>query len=213
MSRADAIREKLPAPLRAFTRGVWAYAWVALIALGALWFFGAETFDETMSLRESAGPERRLVRAYRDAAASEDAERERVEALAAWARDEGPGRITATNVQIGVTRLQERLQTIVTGVAEGARVIPGDRAGAQIETLVEALPDGRSLHLVRVPLTIETETMDMMARVITAIETNGEVWLRPGNATLSSRRVKDGQSARLVISQVWALVEVRPEGA
>lgn len=213
MSRVDALREKIPAPIRPFTRGVWSYVWVTVAALGALWFFGADTLDETMSLRESSETQRRLVRAYRDAAASEDVERARVEALAAWARDEGPGRIAATNVQIGVTRLQERLQAIVTEVGEGARVLTGDRAGAQIETIVETLPDGRSLHLVRVPLSVQTETMEQMARVIAALETNDDVWLRPGNATLTPQRVRDGQSARLVISQVWALVEVRPEGA
>ena len=213
MSRVDTLREKIPAPIRPFTRGVWSYVWVTVAAIGALWFFGADTLDETMSLRESSETQRRLVRAYRDAAASEDVERARVEALAAWARDEGPGRIAATNVQIGVTRLQERLQAIVTEVGEGARVLTGDRAGAQIETIVETLPDGRSLHLVRVPLSVQTETMEQMARVIAALETNDDVWLRPGNATLTPQRVRDGQSARLVISQVWALVEVRPEGA
>lgn len=213
MSRVDALRDKIPAPVRPFTRGVWAFVWVGLAALGAMWFFGADTLDETMTLRESSQTQRRLVRAYRDAAASEDVERARVEALASWARDKGPGRIAATNVQIGVTRLQERLQAIVSGVGDGARVLTGDRAGAQIETIVETLPDGRSLHLVRVPLSVQTETMEQMARVIAAIETNEEVWLRPGNATLSAQRVRDGQSARLVISQVWALIEVRPEGA
>lgn len=213
MSRVDALRDRLPAPLRPLTRGVWAFVWVAVVAFGALWFFGAERFDETLALRESSETQRRLVRAYREASASEDAERERVDALAAWARDEGPGRITATNVQIGVTRLQERLQAIVAGVGDGARALPPDRSGAQIETLIETLPDGRSLHLVRVPLTVQTETMEQMARVIEALETDADLWLRPGNATLTPQRVRDGQSARLVISQVWALVEVRPEGA
>ena len=72
MSRAEAMREKLPGPLRPFTRGVWPFVWVTVAAVGALWALGGETLDDTLSMRESSGIQRRLVLAMRDAAASED---------------------------------------------------------------------------------------------------------------------------------------------
>jgi hypothetical protein len=55
--------------------------------------------------------------------------------------------------------------------------------------------------------------MQLMSDVIASIESNGEIWLRPGNTTISAERGRQGQAARLNISQVWAIVEVRPEGS
>jgi len=212
VSRVEALRAKIPGPVRPFTRGVWPYVWVAALSFLALWMLGGETFDATMASREQTATQRRLVRAMRDAAASEEAERARVDALATWVREDGPARVRAQSVQIGLSRLQEKVAALVTGVGEGARLMQSDRGGVQVEPLVESLPGGGSLHLVRLPLNVQTDTMEQMARVIEAIESNGEVWLRPGNATLTSFRTRDGTSARLTIAQVWAVLEVAGEG-
>ncbi|MGP1309781.1 MAG: hypothetical protein ACTS27_06255 [Phycisphaerales bacterium] len=213
MSRVEAMREKLPKPLRPFTRGVWPFVWVTVAALGGLWIVGAETFDQTLAMRESSATQRRLVSAMRDSAASEPAEQARFEELAAWARESAPARVRATSVEIGISRLQERVQEIVASVGEGARVQSDVRGAPPVETLIESMPGGRSLHMVRIPLAVQTETMDQMARLIAALESNPDVWLRPGNASLKAQRVRQGQAVRLDISQMWALIEVVPEDA
>jgi hypothetical protein len=121
--------------------------------------------------------------------------------------------VVAPSVQIGVSRLQEKIQQVAMSAGDGVTVLPSDPGSAQIQTVLETMSDGRSLHLVRVPLQVRAETMQLMSDVIASIESNGEIWLRPGNTTISAERGRQGQAARLNISQVWAIVEVRPEGS
>ncbi len=211
-SIGDRIREKVPAPLRPFTRGAWPFVWVGVAAVAAWWIVGGSKFEETRAVREQIATKHRLVVAMRDAAASEDAERARAGALARWVAEDGPHRVIAGNVQIGVSRLQEKIQQVASSVGEGVTVLPIDAGSAQIQPVLETLSDGRSLHLVRLPVHIQTDTMELMAQVIASIESNGEVWLRPGNTKVRPERVRQGQAARMDIAQVWALVEVRPEG-
>ncbi len=209
---SDRLRGKLPAPVRPFTRGVWPFVWVGAASVAAWWLIGGSAFEETRAVQERIDTQRRLVTAMRDAAASEEAERARAGALARWVAEDGPLRVIAPSVQIGVSRLQERIQQVASAAGEGVTVLPSDPGSAQIQTVLETLSDGRSLHLVRLPLQVRTETMQLMSDVIASIESNGEVWLRPGNTTITAERVRQGQAARLNISQVWAIVEVRPEG-
>lgn len=212
MSRAERIRERIPAPLRPFTRGVWPFVWVGVVSAGALWLLGGEMFGEASALRERARTQRRLAESMRAVAASEDVERARAEALARWADEDGPARVTATSVEIALSRLQESVQNLVASAGADATAQQFDRNVVQVETLVERMPDGSSLHLVRTPLAVSTETMETMSRVIAAVESSPTLWLRPGNATLSVQQTRRGPSPRLNIAQVWAVVEVRPEG-
>jgi hypothetical protein len=206
------MREKLPAPLRPFTRGVWPFVWVGVASVAAWWIVGGSAFEESRAVSEQIATQRRLVVAMRDAAASEDAERARAGSLTRWVAEEGPTRVIAPSVQIGVSRLTEKVQQVAMAAGDGVTVLPSDPGSAQIQAVLDTMSDGRSLHLVRMPLQVRAETMELMSEVIAAIESNGEIWLRPGNTTITAERGRQGQTARLNISQVWAIVEVRPEG-
>lgn len=213
MITAESLRAKLPAVLRPFTRGVWPFVWVGVVAVGALAVFGAQTYDRAASARERAHTQERLVASMRTLIASEPNELHRAETLASWLSSGAPARVQAPSVEIGLTRLRERIQAIASSSGEGVRVLPDRGVTIQREVLVESLGEGRSVHLVRVPIEIESPTIEGVARFIEQIERVDTLWLRPGNAELQRRQGRRGDSAELRITAAWAIIEVTPEGA
>lgn len=212
MSRIEAIRAKLPAPLRPFTRGVWPYVWIGVGAAGALVTLGGAGFDRASQARDAVQMRERLVSSMRTLIASEPAEEARAAALDEWLERSAPGRIVAPSVEIGVTRLRERIEAMAADAGEGVRLLPDRGVATQRETVVETMRDGRSLHLVRFPIEVESQTMAGLVRLLDRMERNDELWLRPANTTLQRQIGRRGESAVLRVSSAWAIIEVRPEG-
>lgn len=213
MSRTEALRARLPGPLRPFTRGVWPYVWVAVAGAGALALLGGPGFERAASARETSRMHERLVASMRGLIATEGAESERREALDAWIESGAPGRIAAPSVEIGMTRLRERIESMAADAGEGVRVLPDRGVAAQRETLLEPGDDGRGLYLVRVPIEIESQTMASLVRFLERVDSDDALWLRPGNTTILKQVGRRGDTAVLRVSAAWALVEVRPEGS
>lgn len=203
--RLDALKhvaDALPAPVRKFTTGYWPGVWLGVACALVFWSFGGAKLAEARSLREENALKRNLAERRAELVATEDSEKARAAALAAWWSESAPQRVRGQTIELASAELQRRVSEILTSA--GVNV-------SRIERMrTEEIAPRPMTHLVLLNVRLQANTMEAIAEALGAIESAERPWVRIGNATITPSVYRFVEGVQ-VDTTLYAVVEATNE--